>query len=194
MGGVVVSTESGTVDVVGNGGDRARGIGYEGGMKIRMLLMIAVVGMVRGADPWTTDSGGRVVFGHNDLPAELRNEWPGEWEEGFVARTNASLRASGIEPGKYGGTYFENEKASYPNAMIGLLKGQRKEALAFLQGEDDAAWSKELTMGVDWFPAFTIRSQTRKYFQFAGMESQPCECDEWRGPDWSERECAGVVE
>jgi len=169
MGGVIVSTESGWVFVVLKKGDRVWGIGYQGGMRIQLLLMIAVVGMARGGDPWKTDGGGRVVFAHDDLPVELRNEWPAEWEEGFVERTNASLRASGIEAGKYGGTFFENEKSSYPNAIIGLLKGQRKEALAFLQGEDDAAWSKELTMGVDWFPAFTIRSQTRKYFQFGGL-------------------------
>ncbi|PAW84622.1 MAG: hypothetical protein B9S29_03520 [Opitutia bacterium Tous-C2FEB] len=77
-----------------------------------------------------------------------------------------------MQPGKYGGTYFENEKASYPQAFIGFLKGQRKEALRYLQQDDDAAWSKQLTMGVDWYPSFTIRGQVRKYF-FFGQYLEP---------------------
>jgi hypothetical protein len=111
------------------------------------------------------DDKGRVIMAH----PVVKSDWPADWEEQFVNRTNASLQAADIRTGKYGGTFFENEKSSYPNALIGLLKGQQKEALAFLQQEDDAAWSKELTMGVDWFPAFTLRTQTRKYFQFGGL-------------------------
>jgi hypothetical protein len=115
------------------------------------------------------DAKGRVIVTPPAVPAELRNEWPPEWEEQFVERTNQSLRAADVKPGKYGGTFFENEKASYPAALIGLLKGQRKEALKFLQQDDDAAWSKKLTLGVDWFPAFTLRGQTRKYFFFGSV-------------------------
>lgn len=114
----------------------------------------------------TTDARGRTIVHPLPVPASHRNPWPQAWEEAFVDRVNASLRASDIQPGKYGGTYFENEKASYPQAFIGFLKGQRKESLKFLQQEDDAAWSKQLTLGVDWFPAFTLRGQVRKYFFF----------------------------
>ena len=67
-----------------------------------------------------TDDRGRVVAQPLPVPAELRNEWPAAWEEAFVERVNASLRASDIQPGKYGGTFFENEKMSYPQAFIGL--------------------------------------------------------------------------
>ncbi|MFN5961419.1 MAG: hypothetical protein ACK5CW_08055 [Verrucomicrobiota bacterium] len=123
----------------------------------------------RAAAPFEVDARGRVIFAHREIPEEWRNVWPAEWEEEFVERTNASLRASRVEPGRYGGTFFENEKSSYPMAFIGLLKGQTKEALAFLQADDDAAWSRQLTMGVDWYPSFTIRSQTRKYFQFGPL-------------------------
>lgn len=113
-----------------------------------------------------TDGHGRVAARPLPVPAEFRNEWPAAWEEEFTGRVHASLRASDIQPGKYGGTYFENEKASYPRAFIGFLKGQRAEAVKFLQQDDDAEWSRKLTLGVDWFPSFTIKSQVRKYFYF----------------------------
>ena len=114
----------------------------------------------------TTDAQGRIRIHALPVALAFRNDWPPAWEKNFVDRVNASLQASDIQPGKYGGTYFENEKASYPQAFIGFLKGQRKEALKFLQQEDDAAWSKQLTLGVDWYPSFTIRGQVRKYFFF----------------------------
>jgi hypothetical protein len=113
-----------------------------------------------------TEEKGRINLTPPQVPAEFSNEWPPAWEAAFQDRVKASLRASDVQPGKYGGTYFENEKASYPQAFIGFLKGQRAESLKFLQQEDDAAWSKKLTLGVDWFPSFTIRSQVRKYFLF----------------------------
>jgi hypothetical protein len=138
---------------------------------IALLLGLAVFfpRLCSAIPPFETDARGHVVFRHPEIPADLRNAWPEAWEAEFVERTNASLRASQIAPGRYGGTFFENEKSSYPNAFIGLLKGQTKEALAFLQADDDAQWSRQLTMGVDWFPSFTIRSQTRKYFQFGAL-------------------------
>lgn len=120
----------------------------------------------------TTDAQGRILIYALPVALAFRNDWPPAWEKNFVDRVNASLQASDIQPGKYGGTYFENEKASYPQAFIGFLKGQRKEALKFLQQEDDAVWSKQLTLGVDWYPSFTIRGQVRKYF-FFGQYLEP---------------------
>jgi len=114
----------------------------------------------------TTDAQGRTLIHALPVAPQFRNPWPTAWEEAFVDRVNASLAASDIRAGKYGGTFFENEKASYPQAFIGFIKGQRPEALRFLQQEDDAAWSRQLTLGVDWFPGFTIRGQVRKYFFF----------------------------
>ena len=113
-----------------------------------------------------TDGRGRTVPRPLPVDGKFRNPWPAAWEEAFLDRVNASLRASYIQPGRYGGTYFENEKASYPQAFIGFLKGQRAEAIRFLEQDDDAAWSRKLTLGVDWFPSFTLRGQVRKYFFF----------------------------
>jgi hypothetical protein len=135
-------------------------------MKAAVILYAAVTLISHAAGPSpvardervSTDGRGRVVCHALPVEEKFRNAWPAEWEEQFVERVNASLRASDIQPGKYGGTFFENEKSSYPQAFIGFLKGQRGEAVKFLQQEDDAAWSKKLTLGVDWFPSFTIRS------------------------------------
>ena len=144
------------------------------------LLLTCVTLASRAAEPSPTatdervsnDARGRILIHALPVAPEFRNAWPADWEEAFVDRVNASLAASDIRPGKYGGTFFENEKASYPQAFIGFVKGQRKEALRFLQQDDDAAWSKQLTLGVDWFPCFTIRGQVRKYF-FFGQYLEP---------------------
>ena len=139
-----------------------------------ILAVIALIAVPVGAAPSPvatdervfTDSKGRVIVRPLPVEEKFRNPWSAVWEDAFWDRANASLRASDIAPGKYGGTYFENEKASYPNAFIGFLKGQRAEALKFLQQDDSEPWSRKLTLGVDWFPSFTIKSQTRKYFFF----------------------------
>lgn len=158
---------------------------FNGGMNPTALLLTcawlsAAVPLCRAATPSppatdervTTDAQGRIRIHALPVAPPFRNVWPAAWEKGFADRVNASLQASDIQPGKYGGTYFENEKASYPQAFIGFLKGQRKEALRYLQQDDDAAWSKQLTMGVDWYPSFTIRGQVRKYF-FFGQYLEP---------------------
>jgi hypothetical protein len=147
---------------------------------IPLLALLTLSHLTNGAAPSpaatdervSTDVKGRIIA--RPLPVEdrFRNPWPASWEDAFWDRANASLRASDVAPGKYGGTFFENEKASYPNAFIGFLKGQRAEALKFLQQDDSEPWSRTLTLGVDWFPSFTIKSQTRKYF-FLGQYLDP---------------------
>jgi hypothetical protein len=149
-------------------------------MKVALLIYVASTLLSHASSPTpvakdervSTDARGRIVCHALPVEEKFRNPWPAEWEEQFLDRVNASLRASDIQPGKYGGTFFENEKSSYPQAFIGFLKGQRAEAVKFLQQEDDAEWSKKLTLGVDWFPSFTIRSQVRKYF-FFGQYLEP---------------------
>jgi len=100
-------------------------------------------------------------------PDKLRNVWPEEWERGFQARAQATIRtfAPKVQGGKYGGTYFENEKRAYPYAMLDFLAGNRESALKFLQAEDANAreWNAH-TEGIDFFPSFTLKGQVRKYF------------------------------
>ncbi|MGQ9564475.1 MAG: hypothetical protein ACUVQG_13160 [Thermogutta sp.] len=101
-------------------------------------------------------------------PDSLRNPWPEEWELAFQARVahTISFFDSGGK-GRYGTTYFESEKWSYPKAMFDFLAGNRESALAFLQAEDaDAKKWHVHTLGIDLYPCFTLKGQVRKYFLF----------------------------
>ena len=111
----------------------------------------------------TKSDSGEIRFEYLPMDKKFRNPWPANWEAAFWKRGNELLQASPIA---YGGTYFENEKLSYPNAFIAFSKGDREKAIKFLQAEDPDAHAKKETMGVDWFPSFTIRNQVRKYFFF----------------------------
>ncbi len=107
-------------------------------------------------------------------PERLRNAWPEEWERAFQERAAHAVRAfdSGGKD-RYGTTFFESEKASYPRAMFDYLAGHRDLAVAFLQSEDaDARRWHAHTLGIDLYPCFTLKNQVRKYFLF-GPELDP---------------------
>lgn len=114
----------------------------------------------------TKDAKGRITVVPLPVPEKLLNQWPKEFEDEFWDRANEAIKAKG-KGGGYGGTYFENEKSMYPNAMFGYLAGHRKPALDALQAEDSQAgdWNRE-TEGIDFYPCFTLKGQMRKYFQF----------------------------
>ncbi|MDF5728416.1 MAG: hypothetical protein PUP92_10345 [Rhizonema sp. PD38] len=71
-----------------------------------------------------------------------------------------------IAGSNYGNTSQENEKKSYPKAMIDFLAGNREKAIAFLQSEDADASSHAHTLGIDFYSGFTLTGQVRKYFYF----------------------------
>lgn len=97
-------------------------------------------------------------------PEQLRNPWPEAWERAFQERRRHVIKL-GAKPGRYGSTWFENEKRSYGRAMLAVLGGFERQGLAFLQAEDAGpkAWSAH-TAGIDFFPAFTLKHQVRKFF------------------------------
>ncbi|GAA6614797.1 hypothetical protein NUACC26_005830 [Scytonema sp. NUACC26] len=57
----------------------------------------------------------------------------------------------------YGNTAFENEKKSYPKAMIDFLAGNSEKAIAFLQAEDADAARNAHTLGIDFYSGFTLK-------------------------------------
>lgn len=90
--------------------------------------------------------------------------WPDEMERELSER-RARILQKYANPKSYGGTFFENEKASYPNALYDYLAGNKERALKFLQSEDaDAKRWHAHTQGIDFFACFTLKGQTRKYF------------------------------
>ena len=128
------------------------------------------------AEAWTikdmvsTDEAGVLLVQPKPVPEALRNPWPREWERGFRERADYVLREQ-FKINVPNNTYFENEKRSYGYAMAQLLSDQKRaDALGNLQGEDAHAkdWNAH-TLGIDLFPAFTLKHQTRKYFYFGDL-------------------------
>ncbi len=94
------------------------------------------------------------------------DEWPKDLEKVFKERC-AFVVENTARAGRYGNTFFENEKRAYGWAMLSVLGGYEKEGLKFLQEEDNKAkdWN-HVTLGIDYYPAFTLKHQIRKYFHF----------------------------
>ena len=112
------------------------------------------------------DAAGRTRVHSYPVDTKFLNPWPAAWEDAFWDRANAAIRQN-AKPGGFGNSYFENEKAMYPNAMFAFLGGYREPALAALQAEDaDAKSWNTVTDGIDFFPCFTLKGQMRKYFLF----------------------------
>lgn len=112
-----------------------------------------------------TGTPGHLEFHYLPIPSDALNPWPASMEADFQKRANEALATFDFK-GRYGNTYFENEKRSYPNAFIDFLKGNRVPALKFLQQDDPDAHARKETLAVDWYPSFTVKSQVRKYFFF----------------------------
>lgn len=100
------------------------------------------------------------------IDARWLNPWPEAEEDAFWARANDLIRRH-ARPGNFGNKHFENEKSSYPNAFMAFLGGHRQPALGFLQAEDTQAGSwHQHTEGIDFYAAFTLKGQMRKFFFF----------------------------
>lgn len=138
-------------------------------MKSPLFAFLLLASAALAADIATKDDAGRVRVTPLPMPEQFVNEWPDEWEDAFWDRANDAIRAKG-KGGGYGNTYFENEKAMYPKAMLGYLAGFTEPALKALQAEDNAAksWHRE-TEGIDFYACFTLKGQMRKYFQFGPL-------------------------
>ena len=122
---------------------------------------------------WRKTDDGKVHVQPWPIAEPFRNlSWSEEYERDFQDRV-AWVIQNTARPGKYGGTYFENEKRAYGWAMLSVLGGYDKEGLAFLQSEDaDAKRWHAGTEGIDFYPSFTLKHQVRKYFYFGTMLDQ----------------------
>ena len=140
-------------------------------MKAHVLavLLAVLAGSAMAQDRITKDEQGRIRIVPLPTDAKFLNPWPPEMEDAFWTRADWIIRKNAKAAG-YGNTYFENEKSSYPLAMISILGGFRDAGIKYLQGEDANArdWNSH-TLGIDYFPCFTLKQQMRKYFYFGDM-------------------------
>jgi len=131
-----------------------------------VLACVSALGQLTIADSFTFAAQEGVQL--PAIPEFLRNPWPEEWDRAFQKRAAEAIRFFDTGgKGRYGTTYFESEKSSYPRAMFDFLAGHRQQALAYLQAEDaDAQKWHAHTLGIDLYPCFTLKGQVRKYFLF----------------------------
>jgi len=111
-----------------------------------------------------TDRQGLIRVTPLSLDPALQNEWIPEWEDAFWERANQAIRYYAGQ--EYGNTFEENEKRSYPTAMLDFLAGDRQKALAFLQEEDAQVVDHRHTKGINYYFCFTLKGQMRKHFFF----------------------------
>ena len=129
-----------------------------------LIVLLAVLPAVRADERVVTDDRGRIHPVPLPIDAKWLNPWPDEAEQAFRDRVDRMIRAHGKAIS--GNTYFENEKSYYPHAMLAFLNGDRQRALSVLQEEDNNRDWHRHTEGIDFFPAFTLKNQVRKYFFF----------------------------
>ena len=101
---------------------------------------------------------GRVLIIPIAMPDADKNPWTPELEEGFIERAKEAINRN--KGRGYGTLYFENEKRTYPLAMMDFLAGNRAPALKILQADDTEGYNKYTNM-VDFYPCFTLKGQMR---------------------------------
>lgn len=105
--------------------------------------------------------------------------WTLEQQRDYIIRYNLTIASQGSST-SYGSRYFENEKSSYPKAILNYIWGVANNnatsinaAKAFLQANDDQGGGMSpMTANVDWFASFTIKTQINKYFYFGKFSQQ----------------------
>jgi hypothetical protein len=160
--------------------DRMRPRGWAAG-KLAVCTGIVVMGTLPGIQAgerivsmasrvMPEDYAERLGELEDSIPVDLRSHpWPEEEESSFWRRAELAVKESS-SAGRYGNTYFENEKRAYGKAMISVLGGYVDKGLEFLQERDHQheTWHRE-TLGYDFYAAFTIKHQMRKYFFFGSF-------------------------
>ncbi len=136
------------------------------------------------------DKSGKPVYRGQPIDDDLRNEWPDEYEREFQERARQVVAANSEKLAR-GTTYFESEKRLYGRLMTQVFVDDLRDgALAGLQAEDAQAkdWH-EHTEGIDYFAAFTLKHQIRKYFYFGDLLEKDYGQRMFRGAKkWTEKD------
>jgi hypothetical protein len=133
-------------------------------MKLARLSWLCVAIALPVADRHTC-AGNAIKIEPVRLETRFVNEWSADWERAFMDRARDCVTHVASD-GRYGNTFFENEKQSYGNAMMSLLGGYDEPALKFLQAPDNPGNWPTHTEGIDYYACFTLKHQMRKYFYF----------------------------
>ena len=122
------------------------------------------------------DDDGTVTIHAVEVDEQYANPTTDEIEQRFKEFYNQLLRmetrgSDGSFRGVQGNRYAENEKRSYPSAMMHVLAGNVETGMDFLQAEDQPQnpQDNKHTKGIDLYWAFTLKGQVRKYFQFGHL-------------------------
>ncbi|MGC6426039.1 MAG: hypothetical protein ACON5H_03465 [Akkermansiaceae bacterium] len=133
-----------------------------------LLLLLFVSTALAG---WTIDDMvSEKGFHAKPVDHSLINPWPAELEAEFQKRAQHIIKGIVRDQKPKANTYFENEKKAYGFCMAHVLGGEREKALESLQGQDHQhkLWHRE-TDGIDYYAAFTLKHQIRKYFYFGDL-------------------------
>lgn len=139
-----------------------------------MFAFLTVIGSrvraERGLAEMVTEEGGRRIYNAQPIEERFLNPWPAELEAEFQRRADAIITAQTRDVKAGVNTYFENEKRSYGYLMAHILGGKTETALNDLQAQDHQhqQWHRE-TEGIDYYAAFTLKHQMRKYFYFGDL-------------------------
>ena len=138
-------------------------------MKTAALLLLLTCSLSAKWDlsKMVTEKNGRTIYNAKPIPKNLLNPWPDELEKEFQKRAHHIITSQTRDTRPKVNTYFENEKRTYGFVMAHILGGNTKEGLKALQGQDHQhqEWHRE-TEGIDYYAAFTLKHQMRKYFYF----------------------------
>ncbi len=115
------------------------------------------------ADEWIQEEGGMIHIKPAVVPEKFLNPSTPEYEKMLAKHADQAIKD--FKGKGYGNQYFENEKNSYPVAMMDFLAGNRDKALKMLQADDTEGYNKWTNM-VDFYPSFTLKGQVRKYYWF----------------------------
>lgn len=118
----------------------------------------------------TRDAQGRPVYHAQPVAEKFRNPWPEKYEAEFQDRARQIIAAQSERKVAAGNTYFENEKRTYGYLMAQAIGSRGLDAVRELQLEDAQRdeWHRE-TEGIDFYAAFTLKHQMRKYFYFGDL-------------------------
>lgn len=114
------------------------------------------------------DDQGHLTVEPRQPAGAFANPWPEDWERAYRARREEAIRP--FQGRASSRNTDEGEKWGLPLSIGAWFAGDREAALEAMQVQDPKAGSDHAhTAGIDLYWAFTLKGQTRKWFDFAEL-------------------------